>query len=131
LQAGTLSAYHTKLLATGRQKLQEHIIREVQYLGIANTLEADKQTITMLYPVEAIELVRREAIGLEVSGTEYVDDPNELYWLFSLGKRIESEAPITVDTPEHFTVSLTNFRDAFDGGSIEHLPKLYTSVLLD
>lgn len=129
LQTGKLNAYHTKLLATGRQKLQEHIVREVQYLGIASTLDTNKQTITKLYPVEAIELVRRQAIGFETSGTEHVDDPNELYWLFRLGKSIVTESSITVNTPEHFTVSLTSFRHAFDGGSIEHLPKLYTSVL--
>ena len=129
LMTGKLNAYHTKLLATGRQRLEEHIIGEVQYLGIATTLGAGSQSIERLYPVEKVQLVKRQTIAFEVSGTDQISDPNELYWLFTLGKSIETYSPITVNTPSHFTVSLTNFHHAFDGGSIEQLPKIYTSVL--
>ncbi len=91
VRQGTLLYYHTQLLATNRQSVDQNIVREIQYIALAvSENDTDhQQQIKYLYPVLDVVLKARNDINADMSGlAEKADKENKQYWLFTLGDAI-------------------------------------------
>jgi hypothetical protein len=51
-----LEFYHTRLIATDRQKIERHVINEVTYLALATPENATMLSVSHVYPVSKVEL---------------------------------------------------------------------------
>jgi len=124
---GKLGFYHTKLLATERQKIERHVINEVRYLSVAIS-DVDNnsiQSVQYVYPVSKVELVKREGLTEAQTGTTVMNSSNRDYWLFTLGKSIKISEPLLRSTPEHFEVLLTDLNKLRSDREWSKLPQRY------
>jgi uncharacterized protein len=126
LATGELVCYHTRLLATERQAIENHIIREVRYLGIASPDDAYNESLKLVYPVKAVHLVKRGSLTIEQTGSDRISDPDEEYWYFELGRGIKLSTPLSHATPPHFEVLLTGYHELESIASWDQLSKRYT-----
>jgi hypothetical protein len=124
---GKLEYYHTRLIATDRQQIERHVINEVRYLSVA-TPDGDNnemQSLRHVYPVSKVELIKRSKLTEEKTGTSGMTNPNEHYWLFTLGKSIDLSGPLQKPTPVHFEVLLTDLDKLRTERDWSSLPQRY------
>ncbi|MDA7928650.1 restriction endonuclease-like protein [Mariniblastus sp.] len=126
LATGKLAGYHTRLLATERQSIEEHIVKELRYIAIALSDDGLIESAKFVYPVKAVQLVKRGTLTIEQTGVDKFDDPNQDYWYFILGKAIKQSNPLPHPVPAHFEVHLTNYDDLTSTKDWTALPKCYT-----
>lgn len=127
-QQGKLNWYHTKLIATDRQNIERHIIKEVRYLSIAvdDVSGTGGQIVEMVYPVINVKFVKRSELTEQQTGVSTFSNPEDNYWLFELGSAIRIPTPKTKSYPQHFEVLLTSF-DALNKSYLwSDLPERYT-----
>lgn len=107
-ESGSAAFYHTKDLAVSRQEIAQHLITEATYLAVAIENFAGLREIEFVYPIKFVQKVRRSEIRRELSGTDVVSDPNELYWTFELGKALQLKDKLILSRE-------TGFRLRFSG----------------
>lgn len=132
LELGQLKHYHMRLLASDRQNIEQNVIHELRYLAIAvsvtDTLSAGMlQQINYLYPILQVQQTRRIELTEEQTGTSKIKDPEQIYWLFKLGKALRLNSSVVVDRDdiEHFEVKLTSAPALFKGCDWSALPQRY------
>ena len=130
LATGKLVGYHTRLLATERQNIESHIIREVRYIAVAVSEDGSTETVKVVYPVKAVHLVKRGSLSAEQTGSNIIADPNENYWYFELGRAIDLSTTLSHAVPEHFQVLLTGYDELENISNWSELPRRFT-VLTD
>ncbi len=124
---GKLDLYHTRLMATDRQKIERHVVNEVRYLSVATPDVANDtmQSVHYVYPVSKVELVKRSMLAEEKTGTRGITNPNEDYWLFTLGEAIDITVPLKKMKSAHFEVLLTGLNQLRTVRKWEDLPQRY------
>jgi hypothetical protein len=127
-RGGNLGCYHTRVLATDRQKIEQHIIKEVRYLSVAIDHGANEQVIKYIYPVNGVKLLKRSELSESQAGTSVCNNPEEEYWLFELGKSINVSNPLVRNSPEHFEVLLTGLEALRSSVQWDDLPQRYTQL---
>ena len=125
LANGELICYHTRLLATERQAIENHIIREVRYLSVASSDDAKIESLKFVYSVKTVHLVKRGSLSLEQTGSDNITDPDEDYWYFELGRGIKLSTPLSHPAPAHFEVLLTGYDELESITNWTQLPKRY------
>jgi hypothetical protein len=128
---GKLDFYHTRLLATDRQKIERHVINEIRYLSVA-VADVDNnliQSVQYVYPVSKVELIKRGALTVEQTGTAGINSSNQDCWLFTLGKAIKISEPLFLSTPDHFEVLLTDLNKLRTEREWDELPQRYPSLI--
>ncbi len=108
LEQGNAEYYHMQLLASDRQNIEQHVIKEARYLAIAVTVSPSLQTISHLYPIIGIEQKRRSELTEDQTGTNKIKDPEKLYWLFKLGSSLKLITPVKKTFTRKFEVKLTD-----------------------
>ena len=84
------------------------MVNEVRYLAVATPDNGGVvQVLNHVYPVKKVELVKRSILTEKITGSRGFSNPNEKYWLFTLGPVIELPAPLQRSTLAHFEVLLT------------------------
>ncbi|MEZ9590265.1 DUF2357 domain-containing protein [Vibrio breoganii] len=109
-RTGTLTHYHTKLMATNRQNIHRNIIREIRYLllTVRDEMSDDFQYGKYLYRVESVKLVPRKDIPSSITGKEEDSSDTSSFWLFTF-----SSSPVLLSQAfrkpyaEHFQFKLT------------------------
>ena len=111
VRCGKLQGYHTQLIATNRQLVHQHIVREIQYVALAvRDKNGDStQKIKYLYPVLNVVLKPRNTISIEISGRVEENLSHDKYWVFTLGKAISLSLHVSKEmVSEHFEFKLTD-----------------------
>jgi hypothetical protein len=128
---GKLGFYHTRLLATERQKIERHVINEVRYLSVAipDVDNSAMQSVQYVYPVSKVELIKRVELTEEQAGTIEMNSSNQNYWLFTLGESIKISEPLLRSTPEHFEVLLTDLNKLREEREWDELPQRYPLLI--
>lgn len=130
LSTGTMDSYHTMLVATERQSIEQHVVEELQFLCISVVSE-DKNSgrISVIYPIESVGLVPRKELSYDQTGTTEIDEPERLYWFFQLGTAIA--LPNTIEHPigDHFSVTITRYRDILATDNLNGIRQYYGNVL--
>tara|TARA_B110000046_G_C13005484_1_gene404238 strand:- start:1140 stop:2600 length:1461 start_codon:yes stop_codon:yes gene_type:complete len=128
---GKLGFYHTRLLATERQKIERHVINEVRYLSVAIPVvdNSAMQSVQYVYPVSKVELIKRMELTEEQAGTIEMNSSNQDYWLFTLGESIKISEPLLRSTPEHFEVLLTDLNKLREEREWDELPQRYPLLI--
>ena len=126
LLTGTLAGYHTRLLATERQSVEKHVIKELRYIAIALSDDGVLESVRSIYPVKSVQLVKRSALTIDQTGTDKSSDSEQDYWYFSLGKSIELPHPLSRPVAAHFEVHFTNYDDLTTATDWAELPRRYT-----
>jgi len=124
---GELEYYHTRLIATERQHIERHVVGEVRYLAVATPSDDDPtvQVLNYVYPVLKVELRKRSSLHEAVTGTGGFTNPDEEYWLFTLGQSIARSASLQCETPKHFEVLLTDLGELRSVSAWGSLPRRY------
>jgi predicted component of viral defense system (DUF524 family) len=126
LCTGEMLCYHTRLMATERQSIENHIVKELRYIAIALSVDGVTESVKYVYPVKLVHLVKRGTLNAEQTGTNEVDDPDKDYWYFELGKAIDLKTALSHEQPAHFEVLLTNYDDLTSVTEWAALPERYT-----
>lgn len=108
LEQGKAQHYHMKLLASERQSIEQHVIKEARYLAIAVKENASTQVINFLYPILGVIQKKRGELTEQHTGTKSFTDPSEIYWLFKLGKALQLNIPVEKSFSRRFEVKLTS-----------------------
>ncbi len=127
-KSGDACFYHTKEIAFQRQSIELHIVREVRYIAIAVDTIGGGREIRFIYPVLNVVKVRRSEINREKSGTSRISDPDEMYWLFGLGRSLELKQCIALKAESHFQLKLVGVEDLSSNQDWEGLPEKYNSI---
>lgn len=126
LENGQAGFYHMQLFASQRQSIEQHVIKEARYLAIAVTVSKSQQEINFLYPILTVEQKKRYELTIEQTGTHKIREPNQVYWLFTLGAALELKSPvIKKGIRSKFEVKLTSATDLSDVLSWSELPQKY------
>lgn len=108
-ETGKATHYHTRLKAFKRQNIEQHIVMEARYLVVAvdKNLNVERE-IKYIYPILNAKQVRRSDISEEKTGTNLLNDPNEVYWLFKLGKSFILQTSIKQNWKNSFEIKLVS-----------------------
>jgi len=128
---GKLGFYHTKLLATERQRIERHVINEVRYLSVAVSVDDsnEMQSVQYVYPVSKVELIQRSSLTEIQTGTSEANNLDQDYWLFTLGESIEVSRALLRSTPQHFEVLLTDLNKLRSESEWSKLPQRYPLLI--
>lgn len=129
-EKGEAQFYHTKFKAFKRQNIEFHVVIEAKYLVVA----LDKNTgidreIKYIYPILSARQVRRADIDNKKAGTNLISDPNELYWLFELGKSLILKTPIKQNWQAGFELKLVNRESLSEVINWDSIETRYNSLL--
>jgi predicted component of viral defense system (DUF524 family) len=131
LEQGNAQYYHMQLLASERQKIEQHIIKEARYLAIAVTESPAIQKISFLYPILEVEQKKRSELTEQQTGTHRVNNPNVIYWLFKLGAGLKLGAPVHKAFSRKFEVKLTSAASFSTVENWNELPLKYQMLHMD
>ncbi len=128
---GEAQFYHTKLHAFERQKIEQHIAMEARYLAVAvDSEDGVSRKVEYIYPIIKTERVKRKNLKEVQTGTNLITKPEELFWLFTLGKPLRLKHVLVQDWKDHFQLKLVS-RDALsDNYGWDDLPELYSSLVV-
>lgn len=127
---GEAGFYHTKQIAFQRLSIEHHVVREARYLAVAVDAESGGREVRFLYPILHAEKVRRDEISREQSGTATISDPDEIYWLFGLGKSLRLKNDVVLQADSHFHLKLVGREDLSNIKEWNALHERYSSMLL-
>jgi hypothetical protein len=125
LEQGKAQYYHMELLASERQQIEQHIIKEARYLAIAVTENPSVQKISFLYPILGVEQRKRSELTEQQTGTHRVKNPDKIYWLFKLGAGLKLGTPVQKAFSRKFKVKLTSAGYFSTVGNWNELPPKY------
>lgn len=125
LEQGNAEFYHMKLLASERQNIEQHVIKEARFLAIAVTVNPSQQEIAYLYPIIGVKKKKRSELSMDQTGTNKISNPEEYYWLFQLGDSLKLKYPLMKPFSRHFKVKLTSARAFTQAGDWNELPLKY------
>ncbi|WP_257254064.1 nuclease domain-containing protein, partial [Endozoicomonas sp. SESOKO3] len=127
---GDARFYHTKLIAFERQKVQQHIATEAHYLAVALDVDDGVQRrVDYIYPILKAERVQRGNLTEKQTGTPVFANPDEWFWLFSLGSALRLKIPLWQQRKVHFELKLVSRDDLTAGYGWDELPELYSSLV--
>lgn len=127
---GDARFYHTKLAAFERQKIQQHIATEAHYLAVALDYDDGVQRrVDYIYPILKAERVQRGNLTEDQTGTPVVANPDEWFWLFTLGSALRLKIPLWQQNKVHFELKLVSRDDLTAGYGWDDLPELYSSLV--
>ncbi len=112
-------------IATDRQNIEPHIIKEARYLALAVSVSPSTQEIRFLYPILGVEKKRREDLTKEQTGTGKIKNPKEPYWLFQLGEAFTLQHPVKKSFSRQFKVKITGAAALSEVDSWDELPIRY------
>ena len=127
---GDAKFYHTKMIAFERQKIQQHIATEARYLAVA--LDGEDSIIRQvdyIYPILDAKRVQRGTLTEDQTGTSVVSNPDEWFWLFTLGPALKLKKTLIQPRKEHFELKLVKRDDLTLGYGWDDLPELYSSLM--
>ncbi|QDP02768.1 DUF2357 domain-containing protein [Thalassotalea sp. PS06] len=110
-KAGNAEFYHTKQFAFRRQSIEHHIIQEARYLAVAVDSQNETREIEYIYPILNSTKVKRRDISTEQSGCKNYANPNEIYWLFTLGKALKIKQIVSVYPDTSFKLKLVTLEE--------------------
>lgn len=129
-EKGEAKYYHTRVAAFKRQKIEQHIIVEARYIVVAQTqIEGTSRIAKYIYPILQAQKVSRESISKEQAGTAHIINPDELYWLFTLGESLVLKNPYTLEWDPHFKLNFVGLDDLSKIKDWDALPQKYTSLM--
>ncbi|MFQ3246614.1 MAG: hypothetical protein ACI9SP_003267 [Arenicella sp.] len=125
---GRASFYHTKQLAFERQRIEYHVVNEAQYLAVATEPEkGGGREIGFVYPILSSKKVHRSEITFEQSGSNFIENPAEPYWLFELGKSLKISQKVVLDADPHFKLKLVSIEALSSNIKWDDLEERYTA----
>lgn len=128
-KSGEASFYHTRQFAFERQNIQQHIVEEARYLGVAIALPNGTREIRFLYPIQEATYVRRKDLTATQTGTAEFKNGADYYWLFKLGSSINLLNTVSVPTEHSFRIKLVSYKELISNSSWNELPEKYASIL--
>lgn len=129
MEKGLAQYYHMQLWASQRQNIEQHVIKEARYLGIAvkNPLLTQQET-QYLYPILKVTLKKRSELSIEQTGTDKIREPNQNYWLFYLGEGFKLTTPVIKTSVRKFEVKLTSAAALSEVTNWSELPQRYSML---
>lgn len=128
-ESGEAGFYHTKQLAFKRQNIEQHIVCEARYLAVATNCSSGGREVVYIYPIEKVERLKRVSITEEQAGTSAkIRAPEEIYWLFTLGKSMRLSSPTILSAARSFELKLARRQDLQVCQDWDALPEQYISV---
>jgi len=125
---GAAEFYHVKQFAFERQRIEHHIVREIMYISVAvDTLPGARQ-IDFVYPVLSAKKIKRCEITRVQSGIDSVSNPEEVYWLFELGKSLKLRQSISLGVDPHFKLKFVELKELVNGQEWGVLHEHYDSM---
>ncbi|MBF0245714.1 MAG: hypothetical protein HQL31_10680 [Planctomycetes bacterium] len=94
-----------RLVASDRKGVDQRVMGEVRYLGVAVSDGNMRRQVIHVYRVKSVSLHPRRAISPEQAGTTGTSD--EPCWLFELGKSWILERPVINPNVRSFRIRLT------------------------
>ena len=129
-ELGRANFYHTKQLAFERQRIEFHIVREARYIAVALDIGTGiSREISFIYPILSVKRIQRKKITSEQSGTNKIADPDELYWLFSLGDSLKLNQRLRLDMDSHFELKLIGLKDFSHHKKWSEIENRYAALL--
>lgn len=124
---GKATHYHTRALAFERQSIEHHIVLEARYLAVAlDTGNGTTREISCIYPILNAEKLKRTALTEEITGISVYPNPDELYWLFTLGNSLQLQKPVIQQIRPGFKIKLTGAEDLSGCQDWDSLEERYT-----
>lgn len=127
-ESGNADYYHTRQFAFERQSIEHHVIHEARYLAVAIDTDDGKRKIQFVYPILDSTKLKRKQIDNEQSGSGNYANPDELYWLFKLGKSLQLKNTVFVDEPG-FNIKLASREDLSNVNEWNQIQEKYLTVL--
>lgn len=125
-EQGTAQWYHLPQ-STLLQKFKQHVADEIRYLALASTSDTHSKTkkIDKLWPVKQVKVLPRYAITEEQAGKN--SNSNKLYYLFTLGKPLLLQTPVTnvPHRPIKNSMKLTTLTSLENTGKFVDIEKVY------
>lgn len=109
---GTAQYYHIPTEIFNKKFKYKHVVQEIRFLAIVLTdINCDEKThtsrrsIKTIWPVQKVFLKKRHEITSEQSGRWQFNNPNELYYLFKLGRPLKLQHQIH-GVPDRFMAAI-------------------------
>jgi len=128
-ECGEANLYHMRLLATDRQNIEQHVVREARYLAIAVNAASLVSKIKYIYPILKVEKIKRSELTEGQTGTRNVTNPNEIYWIFTLGSALKLKSPVTKTFKESFEIKITGAEEISKMAAWDDLPDRYQKLM--
>jgi len=127
---GEAKYYHTRFHAFQRQSIEHHVITEARYLVVAIDKNSGiDREIKYIYPILNAKKVRRADISSVMTGTSLIPDPDELYWLFELGKSLNLKTPVLQNWRSNFELKLIGREELSSTTDWDSLEKRYDTLM--
>lgn len=127
---GEAKYYHTRFHAFQRQNIEHHVITEARYLVVAIDKNSGiNREIKYIYPILSAKQVKRTDISSEMTGTSLIPDPDELYWLFELGKSLKLKTPVLQTWRDNFELKLTGREELSSTTDWDSLERRYDTLM--
>lgn len=130
---GTASWYHLPVSTFNRKFKYQYVVEEIRFLAIA--LRPDplsQKSIEMIWPVISVNLKSRREITAKQSGRSHFNNPDELYYLFQLGRPLRLAQRIT-NIPASFmaSIKLSTLTDLSTRQDFADIESVYQELLAD
>ncbi|MBV1879238.1 MAG: restriction endonuclease-like protein [Pseudomonadales bacterium] len=127
---GEAQYYHTKSIAFKRQNIERNVVSEAQYIAVAiNNPSSKTREIKFIYPILSACRKKRSEITAAMAGADSKSNPNEMYWLFELGKSFRLDTPISQTKNQHFEVKLVERHELLSNRDWSTLKTSYGSLM--
>jgi len=122
---GSAQWYHIPESTIQNYKISRYVIREMKYCAFTTKIKAGR-ICRHIYPVESVELKRRNEINDYAGGPSKRKSGDSMYWLIKLGKSFEAPSTLYArDKSRRFGLRLVSFRDFSKAGSWDDIPRKY------
>lgn len=127
-KSGNADYYYSKEFNFESQSIEHHVIHEARYLAVVVNTPDGKRKIQFIYPIIDSKKLLRSEIRKELSGCDNSDNPDELYWLFKLGKSLKLKNMVVVDSDNGPKFKLASLEDLSNATELDQLEDKYFSV---
>lgn len=129
---GTAQWYHLPVTTPQQRRVAHFVMQELRYCALAvPVVGTPEREIGFVYPVLAVECVKRSAITEAQSGSRKIRDPDAVYWLFTLGAPLRLGIRVLVPGMRDFKFRLTGLDDLSTAGNWQALPDRYVFLAHD
>ena len=98
-------------------------------LNIAVAIDVNnKREVSFVYPIVSAKKVRRKDITRKQSGSDDIKKPEELYWLFELGKALSLNRKTILDMETSFKLKFLSIEDLSSGLDWNELSERYSTL---